>query len=52
MFTIRRENIENTERLTKDNSSTLSVSLFYFFSFYRFGGTIMKGRENFDRKIF
>lgn len=34
VFTIRRENIENTERLTKDNSSTLSVSLFYFFSFY------------------
>lgn len=52
VFTIRRENIENTERLTKDNSSTLSVSLFYFFSFYWFGGTRMKGRENFDRKIF
>lgn len=52
MFTIRRENIENTERLTKDNSSTLSLSLFYFFSFYWFGGTRMKGRENFDRKIF
>lgn len=52
VFTIRRENIESTKRLTKYNSSTLSVSLFYFFSFYWFGGTRMKGRENFDRKIF